>query len=90
MNGDDAEEVEIARLSGKFAAGPVVAALRASGIAVRVRGEAAGELYGLTMDGMGEVTLLVLKTQAEAARELLEAADRGELRLGETSDDERK
>jgi hypothetical protein len=84
MTADDSDEVELVRVSGKFAAEPVMAALRANGIPARARGEAAGELYGITVDGMGEVTILVRKAQVEAARELLKAADRGELRLGDT------
>ncbi len=77
------DEVVIARVPGKIAAEPVLAALRANGIDARARGEAAGELYGLTLDGMGEVSILVSSDQADAARELLKAADLGELRLGD-------
>jgi len=81
------DEVELTRVSGRFAAEPIVAALRANGIEARVRGEAAAELYGLTLDGMGETTILVRKAQAEAARELLDAAARGELRLSDKPPD---
>jgi hypothetical protein len=76
-------EVELIRVSGKIAAEPILAALRANGIPARAHGEAAGELYGLTLDGMGEVTIFVLASQLDAARELLKAADLGELRLGD-------
>jgi hypothetical protein len=86
MTTDDSDEVEVARVSGKFAAEPIMAALRANGIPARMRGEAAGELYGITVDGMGEVTILVRKAQVEAARDLLKAADRGELRLCDKPD----
>jgi type III secretory pathway lipoprotein EscJ len=82
------DEVELCRVSGKFEAEPVVAALRANGIAARTRGEAAGELYGLTLDGMGEVTILVRQSQVAEARDLLKAADLGELRLGDEPADE--
>ncbi len=80
---DHPDEVVVARVSGKTAAEPILAALRANGISARSRGEAAGELYGLTLDGMGEVAILVSSEQADAARELLKAADLGELRLGD-------
>ncbi len=84
----DDEEFELTRVSGKFEAEPIVAALRANGIPARTRGEAAGELYGLTLDGMGEVTILVPSRYAAPARKLLDAANRGELRLpDETADD---
>jgi Putative prokaryotic signal transducing protein len=82
------EEVEIARVPGRVAAEQVLSALRASGIAARMRHEAAGDLYGLTMDGMGEVTILVRTSQAEEARDLLKAADLGELRLGDQEPDD--
>jgi len=86
----DDEEVEITRVQGRVAAEQVLSALAASGIAARLRGESAGELYGLTLDGMGEVAILVRESQAEAARDLLRAADLGQLRLGDQdSGDER-
>jgi hypothetical protein len=81
--GEHDEEVELVRVSGKIAAAPILAALTANGIAARVRGEAVAELYGLTLDGMGEVTIFVRAEQANEARELLKAADLGKLRLGD-------
>ncbi len=84
------DEVELVRVSGRFAADPILAALRANGIAARSRGEALGKVYGLTMDGIGEVTILVLRSQLEAARELLKAADRGDLRLDDSSRNNKK
>lgn len=87
---DEDEEVELTRVSGKFEAEPIIAALRANGVPARTRGEAAGELYGLTLDGMGEVTILVPKRYAAPARKLLEAANRGELRLADKAGDETK
>ena len=84
------DEVELTRVSGRFAAEPILAALRANGIEARMRGEAAAELYGLTLDGLGETTILVRASQAAAARALLRAADLGELRLPDAPDDNRK
>ncbi len=83
MSSDHPDEVVVARVPGKTAAEAILAALRASGISARTRGEAAGELYGLTLDGMGEVSILVSSEQADAARDLLNAADLGKLRLGD-------
>jgi hypothetical protein len=80
---NDPEEVSLCRVPGRIAAEPIVAALRANGIEARTRGEAAGQIYGLTLDGMGEVTILVRADDEEAARELLKAADLGQLRLGD-------
>jgi hypothetical protein len=83
MISDGDGEVSLCRVSGRIAAEPIVAALRANGIEARTRGEAAGQLYGLTLDGMGEVTILVRADDADAARDLLKAADLGQLRLGD-------
>ncbi len=82
------DEIVLTRAPGKFAAEQIVAVLRANGIQARCRGEAAGELFGLTMDGMGEVAVLVRESQVEDARELLTAADLGQLRVGEEPPDE--
>ncbi len=78
-------EVEILRVQGSISAEPVLAALRANGIPARTRGEAVGSVYGLTLDGLGEVAILVAAEHEAAARDLLAAAGREELRI---SDDE--
>jgi hypothetical protein len=72
---DSRGEVEILRLQGQINAEPILAALRANGIACRVRGEALGSVYGLTLDGLGEVAILVAPEHAEQARELLAAGE---------------
>jgi len=45
--------------------------LESFGIPVRVSYEAAGRIYGLTMDGMGVVSLLVSEDRAQEARDIL-------------------
>ena len=79
------DEVEILRVEGAFNAEPVLAALRANGIPAAVVGEAAGRVYGLTLDGLGVVTIVVPKEFEQQARGLLEA---GELHQLEAGDDE--
>ncbi len=81
----DGDEVEILRVEGAFNAEPVLAALRANGIPAAVVGEAAGRVYGLTLDGLGVVTIVVPKEFELQARDLLEA---GELHQLEAGDDE--
>jgi hypothetical protein len=76
-------EVEVARIQGTINAEPVLAALRASGIPARLRGEAIGSVYGLTLDGLGEVAVLVPAEHAEAARDLLAAGAAGELAVSD-------
>lgn len=77
----DTGEVVIARVQGFLEADAVLAALRANGIEARARGEAAGEVYGLTLNGIGLTEILVSPERAEVAREMLAAAERGELGL---------
>ena len=78
-----AGEVDILTVGGRLNAEPIVAALRANGIPARLVGEALGSVYGLTLDGLGEVRVVVPKPYAEAARELLARAEAGELHLGD-------
>ncbi|HNX51721.1 MAG TPA: DUF2007 domain-containing protein, partial [Thermoanaerobaculaceae bacterium] len=82
----DTGEVVVARVQGFIDAEPVLAALRANGIDARSRGDAMGELAGLTLDGIGLTEILVPPEHAEAARELLAAADRGDLAITEVDD----
>jgi Putative prokaryotic signal transducing protein len=78
-------EAEVLRVQGHINAAPIVAALRANGIAARLVGEALGSVYGLTLDGLGEVAILVAAEDAERARDLLAAADRRQLEVDEES-----
>ena len=84
MSGTDAE-VEVLRVQGSINAEPILSALRANGIPARTKGEALGSVYGLTLDGLGEVAILVPAEHEAAARELLAA---GELHQLEIADDE--
>jgi hypothetical protein len=72
-------EVEVLRVDGRINAEPVLAALRANGIPARLVGEALGSVYGLTLDGLGEVAIVVPGPYAEAARQLLADAAAGAL-----------
>jgi hypothetical protein len=79
-------EVEVLRVQGHINAEPILAALRANGIPARMLGEALGSVYGLTLDGIGEVAILVPVAFADKARELLAAAELGSLVVEETGD----
>ncbi len=80
------DEVEVLRLQGHINAAPVLAALRANGIPARMEGEALGTVYGLTLDGIGEVRILVPAEHEERAREMLAAGELKELELPEDVD----
>jgi hypothetical protein len=81
-------EVEVLRVQGSINAEPILAALRANGIPARTRGEALGSVYGLTLDGLGEVAILIPAEHEVAARELLAAGDRHELENAEEENPE--
>ena len=74
-------------MQGQFDEGQIRAFLEANGIPTQVRGEALRMTHGLSVDGIGAVQVLVPHHLAEAARDLLEQAERGELRI---EDDDRE
>jgi hypothetical protein len=74
-------EVELIRMPGGINAESILAALRGSGIPARSHGEAVGPIYGLTLDGLGEVSIFVPAEYLEQARAILEAGDMGELEV---------
>ncbi len=75
------KEVEILRTAGGVNADAIVAALRGSGIPARAHGEAIGAVLALTMDGLGEVSILVPEEYESEAREILAAGEQGTLEL---------
>jgi hypothetical protein len=76
-------EIELLRVQGQINAEPILAALRANGIPARTIGEALGSVYGLTLDGLGEVTIVVPVEYEPQAIELLAAAEGHELEIRE-------
>ena len=78
-------EVELIRIPGGINAQSILAALHGRGIPARSRGEAVGEIYGLTLDGLGEVSILVPVEHLEEAKEVLEAGEHGDLLLDDNS-----
>ncbi len=78
-------EVELIRVPGGINAESIVAALHGRGIPARTRGEALGPIYGLTLDGLGEVTIFVPVENLDEAKSILAAGEHGDL-LFEESD----
>ena len=60
--------------------------LAAHGIPTTTRGEALRKTHGLTLDGLGQVDVLVAREDADAARKLLADAERGDLALDDSVD----
>jgi len=79
----ESNEVELVRIPGGINAESIVTALRGRGIPARAHGEAVGAIFGLTLDGLGEVSILVPEEHLEEARSILEAGKHGDLLLGD-------
>ncbi|MFC2034671.1 putative signal transducing protein [Chloroflexota bacterium] len=58
-------------MQGKLAAQIIKSHLESEGIPVLLKYESAGIIYGLTIDGLGEVRILVPQEFAEDAQELI-------------------
>ena len=78
--------IAVSTVQGQFAEGQVRAFLEANGIPTRVRGETLRTTYGISIDGIGSVEILVPRDQADEARELLAKAERGEFSLADEQD----
>lgn len=74
-------EIELIRVPGGINAESLVMALRGHGIPARYHGEAVGAIYGLTLDGLGEVSIFIPEECLEEARSILEAGEHGDLLL---------
>jgi hypothetical protein len=72
--------------AGEIEAQQIRAFLDAHGIPSHFRGEALRKTHGLTLDGLGQVEILVPEEFVEQARELLASADAGDLAI--TDDDD--
>jgi hypothetical protein len=77
---DDAAWTQVATASGMTQANIISGRLESEGIATRRRYEAAGSIYAITIDGLGEVRILVPVADWERAKELLSRSyEEGEL-----------
>jgi hypothetical protein len=84
---DDLWEV-VATASGMTQANIIAGRLASDGIQTRLRYEAAGPIYGITIDGLGEVRILVPVPDWDRAKELLSRSyDDGELPWEKSPDD---
>jgi len=77
MNESESWEI-VCTASGMVYANILKGRLESEGIPVRLLYEAAGEIYGLTIDGLGKVDILVPVAFLEEARRSLETYYREE------------
>ena len=82
----DIEPVVVYTAQGEFEASQVRSFLAAHGIPTSTRGEALRKTHGLTLDGLGEVEILVAAEHAEDARRLLAAVERGDFTLDDATE----
>ncbi|MFA5836466.1 MAG: DUF2007 domain-containing protein [Bellilinea sp.] len=73
------EYIEVYSANGQLEADMIRLMLEAVGLHVLTRGESAGAVYGLTVGPLGEVRVLVLASEVQAANELLTALEDGQL-----------
>ncbi len=64
--------VEICAVQGELAANVMKSHLESEGIPVLLEYDSAGIVYGLTVDGLGQVRVLVPQELAEDARRIIE------------------
>jgi hypothetical protein len=77
----DHEWIVVYTAQGELEETQVRSFLAAHNISTTTRGEALRKTHGLTLDGLGEVEILVAPEHADEARSLLEEADRGTFTL---------
>lgn len=75
MSEDDLEE--LAAIEGAIEAEIVKSKLESFGIPVLLRYEAAGRIFGITLDGLGKVRVMVPRRLLEEARQVLAAGPAG-------------
>jgi hypothetical protein len=63
--------VEVYRANGEMEAQVIRSLLEYHGIPCLLRGEAARNIYGITVDGIGEVRIMVWERMADKARSLI-------------------
>ena len=68
---DDERWEVVATASGMTQANIIIGRIASEGIRTKLRYEAAGSIYAITIDGLGEVRILVPVTDWERAKELL-------------------
>lgn len=75
---DGANLSELLVVEGMMEAGIIKQRLESFQIPVLLRYETAGQLFGITMNGLGKVKILVAPEKLDEARQLLEQAGDGD------------
>ena len=76
----------VCTVNGELDAQQIKAFLASNGIDCTLLGESLRKTHGLTLDGLGRVEIHAAEEDVAGAKELLEAAESGELSLPEDED----
>jgi hypothetical protein len=69
---DKSELVVISKVQGQATADIIKSHLESEGIPVLLKYESSGAIYGILVDGVGEIRILVPKEFADEARHIIE------------------
>jgi hypothetical protein len=69
---DKSDLMVISTVQGELVANVIKSHLESEGIPVLLEYESAGIVYGLTIDGLGQVKILVPRELADEARQIIE------------------
>ena len=69
--------VEVYRAAGEMEAQVIKGLLESYGIPCLLKGDAARTIYGFTVDGLGEVRIMVQESIAEEAKRLIKGKEHG-------------
>ena len=75
MSSEAGDLVEVYRAAGEMEAQVIRSLLEYNGIPSVLLGETARNLYGVNIDGLGEVRVMVMPSVAARARELIKRSD---------------
>jgi len=86
MSDSPTGEACVFKASGEFEGQQIKAFLEAHGIRTVLRGEALRNTHGFTLDGLGVVRVVVSGDDEQAALELLQKAEDGEMTVEDNDD----
>jgi len=75
LSNNSEELVEVYRANGELEAQVIRSLLEYNGIPCLLKGEAARNIYGLTVDGISEVRIMVWERLADEARSLIKGRE---------------
>jgi len=78
MGSSESDFVVISTVQGELTANVIKSHLESEGIPTFLKKESAGIVYGLTVDGLGQVSILVPREFAEEAKRIIEPQDIGQ------------